>query len=281
MKRALKEFEKAKDYLICVDSDGCVLDTMDVKHMRCFAPCLVHEWELNEYRDDIIRLWRKVNLLSYTRGINRFKGLGKVLAEINENYMRVEGLSEYVYWLQTTGDMSEESLAEAYEQTGSVCIKKALDWSRLVNQMMAMVPDSRKMLFEGAKEALKLAREHADVVIISGGNGAELLNQWRAQEIFEYADLFVSQEVASKRRCLQMLLDKGYEADHVIMVGDAQVDLDAANDTGVLFYPVLPYQERESWDVFSEAFEHFVNGTYAGKFQEEKIKAFQEDLENM
>ena len=37
MKQAIKKFEKAKDFLICIDSDGCVLDTMDVKHMRCLG----------------------------------------------------------------------------------------------------------------------------------------------------------------------------------------------------------------------------------------------------
>ena len=41
MKEALMGFEKSRDFLICIDSDGCALDTMDVKHMRCFAPCLV------------------------------------------------------------------------------------------------------------------------------------------------------------------------------------------------------------------------------------------------
>ena len=107
MKETLKEFEKKKDFLICVDSDGCVMDTMDVKHMRCFGPCLVHEWGLSEFRDEIVRLWRRVNLLSSSRGVNRFKGLAKVLAEINENYMRVDGLDEYIYWVQTAEELSD------------------------------------------------------------------------------------------------------------------------------------------------------------------------------
>lgn len=77
MKEAIKEFEKTKDFLICVDSDGCVLDTMDVKHMCCLGPCLVHVWNLEEYRDEIIRLWRKVNLFSPARGLNRFRGIGQ------------------------------------------------------------------------------------------------------------------------------------------------------------------------------------------------------------
>ena len=278
MKGLLNDFEKTKDFLICIDSDGCVLDTMDVKHMRCFGPCLVHEWGLHEYRDDIIRLWRKVNLLSSTRGINRFKALAKVLAEINENYMHVEGLDEYIYWVQTTKELSDQSVKEAFERTGGVCIGKAAEWSNLVNQSIAMVSDNRKQPFDGAKEALELASEHADVVIVSSANEDALLREWKAQEIFHYAGLFMSQEAGSKRKCLESLLEKGYAPDHVMMVGDAPADLQASASAGVLFYPVLAYQERESWDEFQEAFERFLEGSYAGEFQEAKIKSFEDNL---
>ena len=33
----LSEYKKKKDFLICVDSDGCAMDTMDVKHFLCFG----------------------------------------------------------------------------------------------------------------------------------------------------------------------------------------------------------------------------------------------------
>lgn len=281
MEKVLEEFEKTKDFLVCIDSDGCVLDTMDVKHMRCFGPCLVHEWGLGEYRDDIIRLWRRINLLSTTRGINRFKGLAKVLVQIHENYTNVAGLDEYIYWVQTTNELSDQSLKEAFERTGSICIEKALDWSRLVNQAMAMVSDNRKMPFDGAKEALELAYEHADVAIVSSANGEELQKEWKNQKIFQYADVFMAQEAGSKRRCLKALLEKGYEPDHVIMVGDAPVDLEAAKGAGVLFYPVLAYQERESWEKFPDAFEQLRKGTYAGEVQDARIKEFEENFEVM
>ena len=71
---------------------------------------------------------------------------------------------------------------------------------------------------------------------------------------------------------------KGYEKDHVLMVGDAPADLAAAQAAGVLFYPILAYQERESWENFSDALDHFTNGDYAGSYQEERIKEFQENL---
>lgn len=68
-----------------------------------------------------------------------------MLAEIHENYVRVEGL-EYIYWVQTTREHSDESLEEAFERTGSSCIRKAMEWSNLVNQSMAMISDKRNSL---------------------------------------------------------------------------------------------------------------------------------------
>ena len=37
----LEGYRKQKEYLICVDSDGCAMDTMDSKHITCFGPCLI------------------------------------------------------------------------------------------------------------------------------------------------------------------------------------------------------------------------------------------------
>lgn len=278
MKEDIKEFRKTRDFLICIDSDGCVMDTMDVKHMRCFGPCLVYEWDLGEYREEIIRLWRKVNLLSISRGVNRFQGLAQVLKNIHENYIRVEGLDGYLRWAESAQELSDKSLEEAYEKTENICMKKAMDWSRLVNQSMAMVSDTKKPPFEGTEDALRLAREKADIVILTAANRREINKEWEVFELAQYTDLLMSQENGRKEECLNELLEKGYEKDHVLMVGDAPADLAAAQAAGVLFYPILAYQERESWENFSDALDHFTNGDHAGSYQEERIKEFQENL---
>ncbi|HJC11963.1 MAG TPA: HAD hydrolase-like protein [Candidatus Blautia merdigallinarum] len=254
------------------------MNTMDVKHMRCFGPCLVYEWDLGEYRDEIIRLWRKVNLLSVSRGVNRFQGLAKVLKSIHENYTEVEGLEEYLRWTESAQELSDKSLEEAYAKTENICMKKALDWSRLVNQSMAMVSDTKKPPFEGTEDALRLAREYADIVILTAANRQEINKEWEVFELAQYTDLLMSQETGRKEECLKTLLEKGYEKDHVLMVGDAPADLAAAQGAGVLFYPILAYQERESWEKFSKALECFTEGRYAGAYQEERIKEFQENL---
>ena len=278
MKEDIKKFRKTRDFLICIDSDGCVMDTMDVKHMRCFGPCLVYEWDLGEYREEIIRLWRKVNLLSVSRGVNRFQGLAQVLKNIHENYTQVEGLEGYLGWAGSAQELSDKSLEEAYEKTGNICMKKAMDWSRLVNQSMAMVSDTKKPPFEGTEDALRLAREQADIVILTAANRQEINKEWEVFELAQYTDLLMAQEDGRKEECLKELLEKGYEKDHVLMVGDAPADLAAAQAAGVLFYPILAYQERESWENFSEALDHFTNEDYAGSYQEERIKEFQENL---
>ena len=38
-----ESFVRKHDFLVCVDSDGCVMDTMNCKHFHCFGPCLVRQ----------------------------------------------------------------------------------------------------------------------------------------------------------------------------------------------------------------------------------------------
>ena len=65
----LNEYTKKKEFLVCVDSDGCAMDTMDIKHFRCFGPCMVAEWGLEEWKTPILDRWNEVNLYTMTRGI--------------------------------------------------------------------------------------------------------------------------------------------------------------------------------------------------------------------
>ena len=93
MAKNLEQYQKKHDYLICVDSDGCAMDTMDVKHFRCFGPCMVEEWGLQQWAEAILARWNDINLYTMTRGINRFKGLAMALEEINGQYTAIEDIA--------------------------------------------------------------------------------------------------------------------------------------------------------------------------------------------
>jgi hypothetical protein len=82
MANELQNYHKKNKFLVCVDSDGCAIDSMDIKHINCFGPCMVDEWELDEHRQPILDRWNDINLYTLTRGINRFKGLIMALKEI-------------------------------------------------------------------------------------------------------------------------------------------------------------------------------------------------------
>ena len=62
MEDKFSEYVKRNDFLVCVDSDGCAMDTMDIKHFRCFGPCMVAEWELNAWQEEILARWNEINL---------------------------------------------------------------------------------------------------------------------------------------------------------------------------------------------------------------------------
>ena len=47
-------FVRKHDYLVCVDSDGCAMDTMNCKHFHCFGPCMVDEWGLEAWGQEIL-----------------------------------------------------------------------------------------------------------------------------------------------------------------------------------------------------------------------------------
>lgn len=46
---------KAEQKIVCIDSDGTALDTMNSKHIRCFGPCFVEAFGLQAHREELLR----------------------------------------------------------------------------------------------------------------------------------------------------------------------------------------------------------------------------------
>ncbi len=271
----LSEYTKKKEFLVCVDSDGCAMDTMDIKHIRCFGPCMVKEWGLEEWKDEILSRWNDINLYTMTRGINRYKGLAMALSEIHEKYTAIEDLDTLKEWVEESPELSNGALERTIVEKDSVSLRKALNWSRSVNESINRLADRDKVPFEGVKQALAGAHEKADVAIVSSANIDAVLEEWERYGLLEHTDIVLAQDSGSKAFCIGELLKAGYEKDHVLMCGDAPGDLDAAEKNGVLYYPILVRHEAYSWENFGrEALPRFLEGSYAGEYQQERIHAF-------
>ena len=280
MQANLEQYVKQKDYLICVDSDGCAMDTMDIKHIRCFGPCMVDEWELTQWKDAILKRWNDINLYTMTRGINRFKGLVMALKEINDTYKKIEGIEVLDQWVETSNELSNPALKRAIEVNDNICLKKALSWSEKVNASINndLTFDEKKP-FEGVKEALSYAHQYADIAIVSSANLQAVEEEWELYGLLEYVDILLAQNVGSKAFCIQELLKKGYSLDKTMMTGDAVGDYEAAKKNGVFYYPIRVRHEKESWEEFrAEAVSRLTSGTYAGEYQQKQITAFMDNL---
>lgn len=272
-------YRRRHDYLICMDSDGCAMNTMEIKHRKSLAPCMVYEWDLGEYRDAIMRRWREISLYSMDRGINRFEALAKILVDVNENYKRVEDLDSLLNWVKTSKELSTDSLRREVERTGSPALKKALEWSELVNGSLKMISEKNKKPFEGVREALEAAEQFADIVIVTAASRTEIVEEWGYYDLLKHVGLVLTQETGSKEYCIGKLLEYGYQNDHAMMVGDSPIDQRAAKAEEVFFYPIMVWKEKESWEEFrNHALDKFREGTFAGEYQAEVEKEFVQNL---
>ena len=275
-------FERKHDFLVCVDSDGCVMDTMNCKHFHCFGPCMVTEWGLEAWKDTILERWNVINLFSMTRGINRFKGLAMALGEINAQYTPITGIAALQHWADTAPALSNDAVAkaaaEATDPDAKLVFEKALAWSKAVNAAIVQLDESLKIPYEGAKEGLAAAHAFADVAMVSSANRDAVEEEWGKFGLLEHTDIVLAQDVGSKAACIKEMLKFGYDTSKVVMIGDAPGDCDAAEKNGVHYYPILVNHEKESWQEAIEiAFPKLADGAYAS-YGAEKKKAFLENL---
>ncbi len=244
--------EKKHEYLVCVDSEGSVMDTMNRKHYHCYGPCMVRHWELEPWRIEVLERWNEVNLYQLTRGINQYRALALVLTEINGRFTPITGVKELRSWVESSETLSDEVLEQTIatypDGEGKECLAKALAWSKEAKANIALIPSELMHPFPGALACLRTMKEFADVVVVSGANRETVIDEWTRHGLMPYVDLLLTQENGTKTACIRQLLQMGYETDHVLMVGDAPGDCDAAEHNGVGFFPILVEHEQDSWE---------------------------------
>lgn len=272
-------YTKKHDYLVCIDSDGCAMDTMDIKHFKCFGPCMIKEWGLEAWEDELLKRWNEVNLYSMTRGINRFKALAIVLKEADGAYQHIEGIDAFKEWSEQAPELSNNALKQFAADEEHICFAKALSWSEAVNLAINALPDEEKKPYEGVLEGIRAAHEQADIAIVSSANQQAVEEEWERCGLLQYTDIVLTQNAGSKAYCIGRMLEFGYDKDRVMMVGDAPGDHRAAVKNGVCYYPILVKHEDESWKKFKEeSLDKFTSGEYRGEYEAECIRQFEDNL---
>lgn len=277
------DFVKNSEYMVCIDSDGCAMDTMEVKHRKCFGPQWILVYGLKEHEKECMELWLSINLYSVTRGINRFKGLAMALLEVEmRGLARIEGLTEFVTWTKEAKELSNPALMGVLQEDRNgasfACMEKALLWSIKTNRAIHALSDDGEP-FPNVKWTMDEMCKSADLTAVSSANGEAVTVEWEKHHLKEMCRALLTQEAGSKAFCIGELLKMGYAKNHVLMVGDAPGDWDAAVKNGVWFYPILVGREAESWSrLIDEAFPRLLDGTFDTGYQKQLSMDFEKNL---
>lgn len=273
-----EQFTKQNDYLVCVDSDGCAMDTMNVKHFEFFGPLAAEVFGVSD-KEKWQADWNRVNLFSSTRGVNRFTALVLCLENAKAAGEDLVDITALKQWTDTTDSLSNGSLAAEIEKNADASLQMAMDWSNQVNHGIETELAGNDQPFPGALAGLASIAAKADVAIVSSANSEALNSEWNRHGLMSAVDVVYGQEAGSKKDAIADLLTKGYAADHILMVGDAPGDLKAAHDNGVLYYPILFGNEKKSWErLQNEAIAKFLVGEYAGAYHDNVVQEFHDLL---
>lgn len=280
----LESFVPVHDYIVGVDSDGCVFPTMDVKQKNCFVPATTSHFGLEPVAEYVRQVIEFVALRSVWRGTNRFPALViefdylRDRPEVRETGVAIPRLDALREFIGSGVPLSNDALEQRVSRTNDPELAHVLKWSHSVNASIAFCAKSVEP-FRYVRETIDAISDRADIVVVSATPYDALKREWTEHGLDGYAALIAGQEVGSKREQLERTAGARYKKDNVIMIGDALGDLEAARSTGALFYPINPGDEETSWQrLHNGAADRFFSGTYAGTYERQLIDDFESRL---
>jgi phosphoglycolate phosphatase-like HAD superfamily hydrolase len=275
----LKGFNPKHDFFIGIDSDGCVFDSMDIKHKECFIPLFIKYFNLNQISKFAAEAWEFVNLHSHSRGCNRFIGLIRsmdllaVRKEIvfqKNDIMNLDGVRE---WIKKGIALCNSNLKKEIEHPGAFPdLKIAYNWSIDVNNK---IEQKDIIPFQSVGENLINMKNNSDIMVISQTPSEEIIREWKSYGIDIFPAIIAGQEYGGKKNQIFHASNGKYKNEKILMIGDSIGDLEAAKANNVLFFPIIPGKEEECWKLFGdEVLNKFYNLSYKGHYEDQLISQF-------
>lgn len=283
-RHTLEAFVPRQQYFVGFDSDGCVFDSMELKHKECFIPNIIKYYDLQPVSKYAREVAEFVNLYSHWRGVNRFPGLVrvfdmlKVRPEVQARGVKFPNTSTLEEFIKTAPSLGNPALAEAIRRTNSPELKHCMEWSVAVNNDIAAMVKGLPP-FPGVVESLRKLQGKADTMVVSATPAEALRREWVEHGIDGFVALIAGQELGKKEEQLGLTAKGKYAPGHILMVGDALGDLKAARAVNALFYPIVPGNEDECWRQFrDEIIDMFLADRYTPAVEARFLETFQKAL---
>ncbi len=277
--QALRDFKPSKEFFIGIDSDGCVFDSMEIKHKECFTPMFIKHFHLQAASKYARETWDFVNLYSKTRGANRFPALSRALKlmaqrkEVLARRVAIADTKALDEWIARETKLGNQTLA-AEVKKGNQALAPVMEWSHAVNAAIEHIVHGVPP-FPLVRESLEKLTQQADAMVISQTPAEALQREWAEHKIGSYVRLIAGQEMGTKTEHLKFAAKGKYADDKILMIGDAPGDYQAAKKNAALFYPIIPGQEEKSWQrLFEEGLPRFFAGKYAGAYEDSLFQEF-------
>lgn len=274
----MPDIRSEHEFLVGIDSDGCVFDSMELKHKECFIPTFIDRYELQGVSKYAREAAEFVNLYSKSRGTNRFPALVEQLdwlrrrPEVKARGIPVPRPKGLIEWIARETKLGNPALESAVAETGHPDLKQALAWSVAVNKAIAAMVRGAPP-FPYVRECLDRMSERADIIVCSQTPNAALQAEWQEHGLAGYVLAICGQEEGSKQETLAAA--RNYPAAHTLMIGDAPGDHRAAVANDCLFFPINPGAEESSWQrLHEEGIDRFFAGTFAGGYQQQLLEEF-------
>jgi phosphoglycolate phosphatase-like HAD superfamily hydrolase len=278
----LADMQPTHDFFVGIDSDGCAFDTMEIKHKECFTPNIIKYWDLQAVSKYAREASEFVNLYSKWRGINRWPALVMVFdllrdrAEVQARHVHPPAANDLRAFIADDAfAKSNDGLAAYMKAHPSEELDRAWEWTHAVNatisDMVHGVPP-----FPYLRESLQFLHDKADMIVVSATPVEALSREWEEHDIAQFVQVIAGQEMGKKKLHLELAAKGKYDVTHILMIGDAPGDMEAAKANGALFFPVNPGDEETSWQRFHEEAVHkFLAEEYAGAYESRLIKEFE------
>lgn len=276
----LTQLKPTREFFVGIDSDGCVFDTMEIKHKECFTPQFINHFGMQPVSKYAREVWEFVNLYSKTRGVNRFPAAVRVLdllgerAEVRARHVTPAPMRGLREWIQRETKLGNATLNAEVARTGDEDLKRTLDWSEDVNAAVRKIVRDVPP-FPLFRESLAEIARSADAVVCSQTPTEALEREWKEHGISAGVRAICGQELGTKTEHIKYVAGGKYNPEKCLMIGDAPGDMKAAKANGILFYPINPGGEEASWKRFhDEALQRFFAGTYSGDYEDQVIEEF-------
>src|SRR6185295_6663909 len=169
--QVLKDFKPAKEFFVGIDSDGCIFDSMEIKHRECFTPMFIKHFNLQPVSRYAREVWDFVNLYSKTRGANRFPALVRALQllrarpQVAARGVKVPDTKALEEWIAREPRLGNATL-DAEVKGGNKGLEQVKGWSDAVNRAIEDIVKGVQP-FPHVRETLGKIKERADTMCIS------------------------------------------------------------------------------------------------------------------